>query len=148
VQTTLGGLYFDGLGVTQNYAQAAFWYGKAAEQGIAEAQYKLGVLYCYGQGVPQNNAQAAAWWLKATDQAYAAAQDGQGAAAFMLMALGAPLDYAEACFWLDLATAGMLVDAEQVAKYRDDAASILPPADLAREQERARKWIEAHGTKR
>ena len=137
-QLSLGGLYFDGLGVPQDYAQAASWYRKAAEQGNDGAQYKLGVLYCYGLGVPQDYTQAAAWWRKATEQADAVAQDGQGAAAFMLMALGAPFDYAEAYFWLDLAVAGKLVDAEQVAKYRDEAASHLTPADLARVQERAR----------
>src|ERR1019366_4042399 len=137
-QLSLGGLYFDGLGVSQDYAQAAFWYRKAAEQGNDGAQYKLGVLYCYGLGVPQDYTQAAAWWRKATQQAEAVAQDGHGAAAFMLMALGAPFDYAEAYFWLDLAVAGKLVDAEQVAKHRDEIASHLTPADLARVQERAR----------
>jgi uncharacterized protein len=107
-QYSLGGFYFDGLGVTQDYAQAAFWYRKVAEQGNAGAQYKLGVLYCYGLGVSQDYAQAAAWFRKATDQADAVAQDGHGAAAFMLMALGVPFDCTEAYFWLDLAAAGKL----------------------------------------
>lgn len=146
-QLSLGGLYFDGLGVPQDYAQAAFWYRKAAEQGDAGAQYKLGVLYCYGLGVPQDHAQAAAWFRNATEQADAVAQDGHGAAAFMLIALGVPHDYVEAYFWLDLAAAGKLVDAEQVAKYRDIIASDLTPADLSRAQERARKWFEAHPAK-
>jgi len=58
---SLGGLYFDGgLGVPQDYAQAASWYRKAAEQGNDGAQYKLGVLYCYGLGLPQDYTQAAA----------------------------------------------------------------------------------------
>ena len=147
VQYSLGGLYFDGLSVPQNYAQAALWYRKAAEQGVAGAQYKLGVLYCYGRGVPQDDTQAALWWRKATEQADAVAQDRHGSAAFMLMVLGVPDDYAEAYFWLDLAAAGKLVDAEQGAKYRDEAASHLSLADLARVQERARKWVEAHQAK-
>ena len=75
------------------------------------------------------------------------AQDGHGAAAFMLIALGVPHDYADAYFWLDLAAAGKLMDAEQVAKCRDIIASDLTPADLSRAQERARKWFEAHQAK-
>lgn len=146
-QYGLGGLYFDGLGVPQDYAQAAFWYRKAAEQGDLGAQYKLGVLYCYGVAVTQDYAQAAAWFRKATEQADAVAQDGHGAAAFMLIALGVPQDYAEAYFWLDLAAAGKLMDAEQVAKCRDIIASDLTPADLARVQERARKRVEAYQAK-
>jgi hypothetical protein len=58
---------------------------------------------------------------------------------------GVPQDFAEAYFWLDLAAAGPL--AEWAAKDRDEAASHLTPADLSREQERARKWFEAHQTK-
>lgn len=60
-----------------------------------------------------------------------------------------PQDYAQAYFWLDLAAAGELdasiakIDAE----YGDRVASHLTPADLSREQERARKWFEAHRAK-
>ena len=38
----------------QDYAQAAAWYRKAADQGYAGAQYNLGVMYANGQGVPQD----------------------------------------------------------------------------------------------
>jgi TPR repeat protein len=62
---------------------------------------------------------------------------------------GVPQDYAEAYFWLDLAAVGKLDApvAEAAAKIRDGAASHLIPADLSREQERARKWFEAHQAK-
>ncbi len=43
-----------GLNVTRNYSEAIKWYQKAAEQGIASAQYKLGYMYYYGQGISQN----------------------------------------------------------------------------------------------
>ena len=39
----------------QDYAQAASWFRKAAEQGYADAQNNLGVVYQFGQGVPQDN---------------------------------------------------------------------------------------------
>lgn len=93
----------------QDYAQAASWYRKAAEQSNARAQYFLGRLYDKGRGVPQ--------------------------------------DFAEAYFWLDLAAAGRPPLAELAAKHRDEAASHLTPADLSRQQERARKWFEEHQAK-
>ncbi len=49
-------MYDKGLGVTQDYAQAAKWYRKAAEQGHAYAQFNLGYMYRFGQGVPQDYA--------------------------------------------------------------------------------------------
>jgi TPR repeat protein len=67
---------------------------------------------------------------------------------------GVPLDFAKAYFWFDLATAAEQ-DAsllEQTTKYkatkhRDEAAFHLTPANLSREQERVRKWFEAHQAK-
>jgi len=68
---------------------------------------------------------------------------------FYYMGLGVPQDYAEAYFWLDLVAAGKLdvPDTEKGAKFRDEAASHLTPADLSLEQERARQWFEAHQAK-
>ena len=34
------------------------WYKKAAEQGLADAQYSLGFMYDYGDEVPQDYKQA------------------------------------------------------------------------------------------
>ena len=56
-----GHLYDKGQGVPQDYAQAALWYRKAAEQGYAVAQYNLGRLYDDGRGVPQDYAEAYFW---------------------------------------------------------------------------------------
>src|ERR1035437_8146301 len=41
-QVSVGNAYAKGEGVPQDYAQAAVWYRKAAEQGDAKAQYSLG----------------------------------------------------------------------------------------------------------
>jgi TPR repeat protein len=38
-QNGLGNMYTNGQGVPQDYAQAAFWYRKAARQSYAVAQY-------------------------------------------------------------------------------------------------------------
>ena len=44
-QDNLGEAYEEGLGVHQDYVEAVQWYRKAAEQGLANAQYNLGVMY-------------------------------------------------------------------------------------------------------
>ena len=60
-------MYVQGRGVRQDDAQAVQWYRKAAEQGLAEAQYNLGVMYAKGEGVRQNYKIAKEWFGKACD---------------------------------------------------------------------------------
>jgi TPR repeat protein len=57
----IGFLFHKGLGVTQDDAEAAAWFVKAAEQNQAEAQLLLGSLYFFGQGVRQSYVSAFAW---------------------------------------------------------------------------------------
>jgi TPR repeat protein len=146
-QDYLGYLYFDGQGVRQDSTQAAMWYRKAAKQGDANAQFMLGNLYAEGHGIPHDSAQAAFWFRKAAEQGDVGAQDALGEA--YNDGVGVPQDYAEAYFWIDLGVAGEMNAsiAKIDAKYRDRVASHLAPADLSREQERARKWFEAHQVK-
>ena len=54
-------MYYNGLGVQQDYAEAAKWTRKAAEQGYTPAQADLGVLYWNGQGVQQDVVLAYMW---------------------------------------------------------------------------------------
>ena len=49
-------------------AEAAKWYRKAAEQGLAGAQYCLGACYNNGEGVEQDFEEAAKWFRKAAEQ--------------------------------------------------------------------------------
>jgi len=142
-QFHLGLSYSEGQGVSQDYVQAAFWFRKAAEQGNDKAQSTLGAMYAEGQGVPQGYTQAAFWFRKAAEQGNARAQVG------LASCLGMSHDFAEAYFWLDLATAGKLdvSDMEQAVRLRDDDASILTPSQLSRERERARMWLESHQAK-
>src|SRR5271157_4999690 len=104
-QVKLGGLYYVGHGVQQDYAQAAAWYRKAADQGLAEAQFMLGVYYdSGGRSVPQDYAQAATWYRKAADQGFAVAQYSLGI--LYSRGQGVPQSFAESYFWLNLAAAG------------------------------------------
>jgi len=59
-QSSLGVMYYEGM-VTQDYAEAAKWLRKAAEQGNANAQYYLGMAYSNGKGVTQDYVQAYMW---------------------------------------------------------------------------------------
>jgi TPR repeat protein len=60
-QYTLGYDYYKGKGIAQDYAQAAVWWRKSADQGFAYAQNNLGVLYNSGKGVPQSFSEAYFW---------------------------------------------------------------------------------------
>ncbi len=55
----------DGHGVQQDYAEAVKWFGRAAVQGVAQAQTSLGVMHFTGPGLPQDYEEAVKWWLKA-----------------------------------------------------------------------------------
>ncbi len=58
-QNSLGVMYAKGIGVVRNYARAAFWFQKAADQRYGAALYHLGVLYKVGpDGIHQDLAKA------------------------------------------------------------------------------------------
>jgi TPR repeat protein len=61
-QRLLGANYYLGLGVTQDYAEAAKWYKKAAEQEDRVAQSILGVMYEKGKGVSKDYVEAYKWF--------------------------------------------------------------------------------------
>ena len=78
-QSSLGLMYFNGWGVTQDFQQAFIWAQKAAEQGDAKAQSNLGLMYFNGWGVVQDFKQAFIWTQKAAEQGYTKAQYNLGA---------------------------------------------------------------------
>ena len=62
----------------EDYVTAAQEFKKAAEQGIAQAQYNLGVMYDNGEGVIQDDKEAVKWFRLAAEQGYARAQHNLG----------------------------------------------------------------------
>jgi len=60
-------MYHDAEGVPQDYAEAVKWYGRAADQGTAAAQFNLGVVYYLGQGVQQDLVKAEMWSILASE---------------------------------------------------------------------------------
>ena len=63
-QYVLGYAFHFGKGVKLDYALARYWYGKAAEQGVADAQNNLGVLCVYGLGGEADVDSAIYWYEK------------------------------------------------------------------------------------
>ncbi len=74
VQVKRGWAYANGEGVPQDYAEAARWYRKAAEQGLSLAQHNLAVMYHFGYGVRKDPAEAMKWYRKAAQQGVARSQ--------------------------------------------------------------------------
>jgi TPR repeat protein len=63
-QFTLGKNYEGGRsGLKKDYAEAANWYRKSADQGNVYAQASLGILYHSGKGLPHDDVQAEMWFI-------------------------------------------------------------------------------------
>jgi TPR repeat protein len=73
-QTSLGVLFYHGLGRAQDYKEALKWFKLAAEQGEAVAQNNLGLMYFEGHGVVQNHGVGIKWYKLSAEQGYAMAQ--------------------------------------------------------------------------
>lgn len=67
-QFEFGVRILNSVGNTPDYAEAAEWFRKAAEQGHPGAQAALGFLYHRGHGVPQADVEAYKWLSLAASQ--------------------------------------------------------------------------------
>jgi TPR repeat protein len=135
-QSFLAHLYW--VIIPPDYAAAASWYRKAAEQGDAFAQERLGYQYANGLGVTQDYAAAASWYRKAAGQGQTNAQASLG---FQYAnGLGVPKDYVTAHMWFSLASASGNRDA---VRDRDKIAAMMTPEQIAEAQKFAREWLAA-----
>ena len=64
----IGTRFAEGKGVARDLSQAALWYQRAADAGLAPAEYRLGSLYERGQGVAKDQARAVALYQRAAKQ--------------------------------------------------------------------------------
>jgi len=88
-----GKSYYD----VKDYAEALYWYRKAAEQGYAIAQRDLGWMYQNGYGVTKDYAEAVKWYRKSADQGNASGQRNLG---YMYSkGYGVEQDYSQAVKW-------------------------------------------------
>jgi len=67
-----------GRGVKADVLQGVALYTRAAEAGLADAQYGLALLYDEGRIVPQDNRKALVWYDKAAHQGHVRAQTNVG----------------------------------------------------------------------
>jgi tetratricopeptide (TPR) repeat protein len=150
-QGAVGRSYYEGKGVTQNFAEAMRWFGLAAAQGDAEAMLYLGMMYDDGDGIRQDRAAAAKWYRKAFERDLGSsaidwlrfdADQGSLSAQFDLGLLyakgvGVAQDYFQAYVWLSLAASQNF---ETAAAERDKVASLMTPARLDEAQRSTREW--------
>jgi TPR repeat protein len=135
-------LQLGGLGVSQDYAQAAAWWSKAAKQGDPLAQFQLGFMYARGQGVPLDQGQAAAWLRKAAEQGLPVAQFQLGS--WYAAGQHVRQDYIEALKWLNLGTIRTALATQKAySETRDRIAQEMTPAQTAEAQKRATEWVAA-----
>jgi len=64
--------------VAKDPVAAVQWYRRAAEQGLATAQFNLAVIYAEGDGVPKDSAAAVQWYRLAAEQGMVDAQYNLG----------------------------------------------------------------------
>ncbi|OJF98504.1 peptidoglycan-binding protein [Rhizobium sp. 58] len=69
----VGAVYTEGRGLKADLAEAAKWYQKAADAGIAPAQYRLASLYEKGTGVARDLSKAKILYAQAAEQGNASA---------------------------------------------------------------------------
>ena len=103
------GIKFAGDGPGQDYAKAAEWYGKAAAQQHALAQFNLGIMCANGQGMARDASKSMGWLTEAANLGDAGAQHHLGKAFHRASCAGSPQavleSRIEAYKWYHLAAA-------------------------------------------
>lgn len=77
-QRNVAHLYRQGLGVSQDFAEAVRWYRRAAYLGLTSAQANLASMYLRGQGVDEDPEEAAYWFERAAVGGHILAQYNLG----------------------------------------------------------------------
>ncbi len=107
---SLGVMYHNGEGKTQNYSKANEWYFKAVALGGRSSMRNLGINYKYGQGVSQNFQEAFNWFYSA---AMAGHREAMAQVAFMYFnGQGANKDKESAREWIGYANASCIGKSE------------------------------------
>jgi TPR repeat protein len=97
-QYVLGCCYNGDHGFPRDPVEAARWWGTAAANGLADAQFSFGMSCFFGDGVLKDAAEAAKWWKKAADQEQPDAQYFLGLS--YCTGVGVPKNTPLAIYWL------------------------------------------------
>ena len=110
-QYEIGQRYANGAnGLPKDDEQAAYWLNRAAEQGLAPAQYRLGTMFEKGLGVPENPTKARTWYERAGAQGNVKAM--HNLAVMQAEGAGGPQDFAGAARSFDAAAQHGLADSQ------------------------------------
>ena len=90
-------MYHKGLGVEKDQQIAVGWFKKAAELGLAKAQFNLGLSYQKGQGASKDIHKAIEWFRKSAEQGYAKAEAKMGY--YTVTGTGVKQNFTEALRW-------------------------------------------------
>lgn len=128
----VGVKYTEGDGIAADLTQAAAWYQKAADKGLAPAQYRLASLYEKGRGVDKDLAKARSWYTQSAEAGNAKAM--HNLAVLYAEGAGNQPDYGAAAKWFEQAAnfgvkdslfnlgilyaGGIGVDKDLVASYK------------------------------
>lgn len=107
-QLNLGASYDNGIGVKRDLDKALHWYQKAAEQGLAEAQFNLAHLLVTEE---LSAVTAAEWMLKAAEQGLTDAEYLMGV--IYAEGIGVAMDDKKAKHWLQRAVKSNSAEAEE-----------------------------------
>lgn len=148
--------YYVGDGVPQDFAEAAKWLRKAAEEGFDFAQFMLGAMLENGEGVRQDYVEAAEWHRKAAEQGLPMAQLNLGT--LYAKGEGVPQDFVRAHMWFNVAAArgdealpifrnlnpefDWVMVPELARNYRETVAEMMTSEDVSGAQKLAQKWLE------
>lgn len=102
--------YTEGAGSTPDLAEAAKYYAKAAEAGLAPAQYRLGSLYEKGRGVEKNLETARDWYRRAAEQGNAKAS--HNLAVLYAEGFSGNPEFPDAAYWFKKAANFGLADSQ------------------------------------
>ena len=99
-------MYFNGIGLEQNYAKAFELYSKAATKDYVYAQVKLGNIYLNGQGVEKDDQMTIYWYGRAANHSENPNPQAMTmlGIAFLYGELGLETSYIDAYKWFTRAT--------------------------------------------
>lgn len=126
-QLDLGIHYATGDNIKADESVALRWIGRAAEQGLATAQYELGSYYTLEDS--RDDGRAEHWLRLAAEQGHALAQFSLGM--LYVAGRGVSADFSEAYAWLSLAADQGDVEAMQI---RTAIANAMPAAEFQHAQ--------------
>jgi TPR repeat protein len=132
-------MYILGKGVAQDKGQGVDWQVKAAEQGLAEAQFEIGLRYLSGAVLEQDLDAALDMFTEAANQRHLPAQKQLGTMYFQ--GAGVARDYVQAHLWFSAAT---LNDDKAAQGYVSMLETVMDETQIDEARALAAQWQTDH----